>query len=138
MVKTANPLFIAKYNQMSKNNLFKYKFPEADKHIIKTLQLPNIYGISEKYYKDSSHLFSIVKNYFKSGLKIFQLRLHLDANNISKKNIEELYKESKKNNSILIQFIYWISIYCGPGATVILCSSSIAIWTSSAITNSCC
>ena len=85
-----------------KNNLFEYKFPEADKHIIKTLQLPNIYGISEKYYKDFSHLFSIVKNYFNSGLKIFQLRLQLDANNISKKNIEELYKESKRNNSILI------------------------------------
>ncbi len=85
-----------------KNNLFKYKFPEANKHIIKNIQLPNIYGISEKYYKDFSHLFSIVKNYFNSGLKIFQLRLQLDANNISKKNIEELYKESKKNNSILI------------------------------------
>ena len=86
----------------NKSSLFKYKFPEADKHIIKTLNLPNIYGISDEYYKDYSYLFSTVRNYFKSGLRIFQLRLQLGANKISKKNIEELHVEAKRNNSTLI------------------------------------
>ena len=86
----------------NKNDLFKYKFPEADKRIIKTLQLPDIYGISKKSYIDYPHLFSKLKKYFNSGLKIFQLRLHLEGNNISKENIEQLYTEAKRNNSILI------------------------------------
>ena len=87
---------------LEKNNLFKYEFPEADKRIIKTLHLPDIYGISEESYKDYTYLFSTARNYFNSGLKIFQLRLQLEANNISKKNVEQLHKEAKKNNSMLI------------------------------------
>ena len=89
-------------NWPDKNNLFKYKFPEANKHIIQTLYLPDIYGISEESYKDYSHLFSVVRNYFNSGLKIFQLRLSFERNNVSRENIEELYEEAKRNAAKLI------------------------------------
>ena len=56
------------------NNLIDYKFPEANKYIIQTLCLPDIYGISRELYKDFSHLFSIARDYFNFGSKIFQLR----------------------------------------------------------------
>lgn len=83
-------------------NLFKYKFPEANKYIIQTLYLPDTYGISEEFYKDYTHLLSIARKYFDSGLKIFQLRLKHKQNIASKKNIEKLYLEAKKNTSKLI------------------------------------
>ena len=84
------------------NNLSNYKFPEANKYIIQTLYLPDTYGISRKTYKDYSHLFSTARDYFNSGLKIFQLRLNFERDEKFKKNIEKISKEAKKNNAKLI------------------------------------
>ena len=78
------------------NNLSNYKFPEANKYIIQTLYLPDTYGISRKTYKDYSHLFSTARDYFNSGLKIFQLRLNFEKDEKFKKNIEKISKEAKK------------------------------------------
>ena len=89
-------------NWVDKNNLFKYKFPEANKRIIQTLYLPDIYGISESSYKNYSNLFSAVRNYFNSGLKIFQLRHSFERNSISRENIEELHEEARRNTAKLI------------------------------------
>jgi len=83
-------------------DLINYKFPEANRHIIQTLHLPDIYAISQESYKNYPNLFSEVVNYFNSGLKIFQLRLDFEKNDIFKKNIKKLHQEAKKNDVKLI------------------------------------
>ena len=83
-------------------DLIDYKFPEANRHIIQTLYLPDIYAISRESYKDYPHLFSEIVNYFNSGLKIFQIRLGFERNDIFKKNIEKLHDEAKRNDAKLI------------------------------------
>lgn len=55
--------------------LNSYTFPEANKYIISSISLPYIYLISQESYVDTSCLFSVLKECFTAGLKIFQLRL---------------------------------------------------------------
>ena len=87
---------------LRKNNLYNQKFLEANKYIIKILCLPEIYGISDNYYNNFSEVFSQAKNYFSSGLKIFQLRLKLEKNNDFLEGIKQLSVEAKKSDTRLI------------------------------------
>ena len=84
------------------DNLSNYRFLEANKHIMQTLFLPEIYGISNQSYSNLSKLYSDAKNYFSRGLKIFQLRLKLEKDNELIKEVKKLSIEAKKHGAKLI------------------------------------
>lgn len=52
-----------------------YQFPEANIRIIQALSLASLYLISKGFYQDYSTLLTRIEECFKSGLKLFQLRL---------------------------------------------------------------
>ncbi len=84
------------------SELYKYEFPEANKHIIQTLSLSSIYVISQESYEDTARLLSVAGKCFSSGLKLFQLRLKSRDESDLSVLVKELAKLAKKNNAKLI------------------------------------
>ena len=84
------------------DDLRSYRFPEANKHIIQSLSLSQIYVISQDSYEDSSRLISIASECFSAGLKLFQLRLKSKDNYNYLEIVKELSELAKKNNTKLI------------------------------------
>jgi 8-oxo-dGTP diphosphatase len=82
--------------------LNKYKFPEANKHIIQTLALSSIYVISQESCDDISQLMSVVSECFSAGSKLFQLRLKSRNDCNFSVIVKELAELANKNNAKLI------------------------------------
>jgi len=83
-------------------DLGSYKFPEANRHIVQSLSLPQIYVISQESYEDVSHLLSVASECFSAGLKIFQLRLKSKRNYKLSKIVKELATLAKEHSAKLI------------------------------------
>ncbi|MCG8377898.1 MAG: Nudix family hydrolase [Proteobacteria bacterium] len=84
------------------DKLETYEFPDANKHIIKVITLPQVYLISQDSYKDTSTLISVLEKCFKSGLRIFQLRLKSRENYQFGQLVEQIKELSIRYNSRLI------------------------------------
>ena len=84
------------------NGLDSYEFPEANKHIIQTIQLDPLYVISQPSYKDINRLFIIAEQCFCSGIKLFQLRLNSTSESELSTIVDKINVLAKKYNAILI------------------------------------
>ncbi len=84
------------------NELNKYDFPEANKHIIQTLSLSPLYLISQDTYQNYNKLFSVVDECLSAGLKIFQLRLASRSEPEFSSLINNLNKLTKQHEAKLI------------------------------------
>ena len=84
------------------DELNNFQFPDANKFIIQTISLGQIYVISQESYEDYSRLFSVASECFTAGLKLFQLRLKSEGHEKIKKVVETLSVLTRQNNAKLI------------------------------------
>ena len=84
------------------DELNNFQFPDANKFIIQTISLDQIYVISQESYEDYSRLFSVASECFTAGLKLFQLRLKSEGHEKIKKVVETLSVLARQNNAKLI------------------------------------
>lgn len=97
---------VSKENQKiawsGKDELKKYSFPEANKHIIQTLSLSPVYVISQDSYQNYSELVSVADECFSAGVGLFQLRLKLKNEPEFSLLIKELSELAKHHDTKLI------------------------------------
>jgi 8-oxo-dGTP diphosphatase len=79
-----------------------YSFPDANKYIIQSIQLTPVYVISQDTYEDYSHLFSVAKECFSAGLKLFQLRLKDKNSEAFAHTVETLSELAARHSAKLI------------------------------------
>jgi len=80
------------------DELSLYDFPEANKHIIQTLSLKPIYLISPKSYGNVDDFISAIEQCFRSGIKLFQLRLESKIEPEYSRLINRLSKLTQNND----------------------------------------
>lgn len=83
-------------------DLKNYKFPNANKHIVQSILLNELFLISQESYTDYSHLFSVVEQCFSNGLRLFQLRLNTRQNELLIDIAGELSDLANQYNAKLI------------------------------------
>lgn len=84
------------------SDLKKYKFPDANKHIIQSILLDPLYVISQDSYTDYAYLLSVTERCFAAGLRIFQLRLKAEKNKIFDDVVNSLSVLARQYNAKLI------------------------------------